>query len=74
MLVNEVGGLRVHLLDAGGVNAAVGNEVFHGNAANLATNGIEARNGNALRSIVDQQIHARKLLEAANIAALATDD
>ena len=74
LLVHELFSLRVHLFDAGRVDAAVSDEVFHGNAADLATNGIETRNGNALRSIVDEQIHARKLLEAANIAALATND
>ena len=74
LLVHELFSLRVHLFDAGRVNAAVSDEVFHGNAANLATNGIEARNGNALRGIVDEQIHARKLLEATNIAALAAND
>ena len=74
LLVHELFGLRVHLFDASGMNAAVGDEVFHGDAANFTTNGIEARNGYALRRVVDEQVYARKLLEAANIATFATDN
>ena len=41
-LLNQVGSLVIHLLDAGGVNAAVGDEVLEGDTGGLTTDRIEA--------------------------------
>ena len=73
-LLNQIGGLVVHLLDAGGVNAAVGNEVLEGNAGSLATDRVEARKNDGLGRVVDHEINAGNLLERADVTTLAADD
>ena len=73
-LVHELFCLAEHLFDARGMDAAVGNEVFHGDAADFAANRVEARDGDALRRVVDDEVRARELLERADVATLASDD
>ena len=73
-LVDEGLGLLEHLLDARGVDAAVGDEVLHRDAADLAAHGIEAGDRDALGGVVDDQVGAGQLLEGADVAALAADD
>lgn len=64
----------IHLLDAGGVNAAVSNKVLKGDAGGLATDRIEARKHDGLRRVVDHKVDAGNLLEGADVATLAADD
>ena len=66
--------LLVHLLDAGGVNAAICNQVFKSDASRLAANGLEAGEKHRLRRIVNHERNAGNLLEGANVSTLATDD
>lgn len=73
-LVYESLGLLVHLLDAGRVNAAVGDEVLERHAGRLATNGLEAREQHRLGGIIDDERRRRRPLERADVAALAGDD
>ena len=73
-LVHERLGLAEHLLDARRMDAAVGHEVLHRHAADLATDRVEARDGHALRGVVDDEVRAGQLLERADVAALAADD
>ncbi len=73
-LLHEIGSLVIHLLDARGMNAAVGDEILERDARRLATNGIEAREHHRFRRIVDNEVHARHLLERADVAPLAADD
>ena len=67
-------GLLVELLDAGGVDAAVGDQVLERNAGGLATHRVEAREHDGLGRVVDDEGHAGDLLEGADVAALAADD
>ena len=73
-LVHERLGLAEHLLDARRMDAPVGHEVLHGHAADLAANRVEARDGHALRGVVDDEVRAGELLKRADVAALAPDD
>ena len=73
-LVHQLDGLVVHLLDARGMDAPVGDEVLHGDAADLAAHRVEAGDGDALRRVVDDEVRAGQLLERADVAALAADD
>ena len=73
-LLHKVGGLLVHLLNAGWVNAAVGDQVLKGDACGLATNRIEAGEDDGLRGVVNDEIDAGNLLERADVAAFASDD
>ncbi len=50
------------------------NKVLHSDAGDFTTNGIEARNRYALRSVIDDEVRARNLLKRANIATLAADN
>ena len=73
-LLNQVGGLVIHLLDAGRVNTTVGNEVLERHAGGLTTDRIEAREYNGLGSVVNHEVDAGHLLKGADVATLATDD
>ena len=73
-LVHELLGLLEHLLDARRVDAPVRDEVLHRDAADLATNRIEARDSHAFGRVVDDEVRARDLLERADVATFATDD
>ena len=73
-LLNQVGSLVIHLLNAGGVNAAVGDEVLEGDTGGLATDRVEARKNDGLGRVVDHEVDAGNLLEGADVATLATDD
>ena len=74
LLVDLLFRLGVHLLDTRRMDATVCNEVFHGDATDLATNGIEAGDGNALGGIVNQKVNAGELLEGADVSTFASDD
>ena len=54
-LVDQVLGLLVELLDTGGMNATIGDEVLEGHASSLATDGVKARKDNGLRRIVNDE-------------------
>ena len=73
-LLNQVGSLVIHLLDAGGVNAAVGDEVLEGNTGGLTTDRVEARKNDGLGRVVNHEVDAGNLLEGPDVATLATDD
>jgi len=73
-LLNQVGSLVIHLLDAGGVNAAVGDEVLQSNTGGLTTDRVEARKNDGLGRVVDHEVDAGNLLEGPDVATLATDD
>ena len=73
-LLNQVGGLVIHLLDASRMNAAVGDEVLESDACGLATDRIEARKHDGLGGVIDHEVDARNLLEGADVATLAADD
>ena len=67
-------GLGDDLLDAAGVDAAVGDELGDGDPRDLAADRVEAGQDDRLGRVVDDQVHAGRLLEGADVAALAADD
>src|ERR687898_3345266 len=64
----------VGLLDAGRVDAAVGDQLLQGEAADLAPDRVEAGQQDRLGGVVDDQVDAGDGLEGADVAALAADD
>ena len=67
-------GLFHHLFDVGGMNPAVGNQLFQRQPGNLPPYRFKAADGDRLRRVVNNQIHARQRFNGADIAALAADD
>ena len=67
-------GLLHHLLDVGGMDAAVGDELLQSQPGDLPADGLEAGDGDGLRRVVDDQVHAGQGLQGADVAALAADD
>ena len=67
-------GLGDHFLDAGGMDAAVLNELFERDARDFAPHGIEARERDGLGRVVDDEVAAGERLDGADVAALAADD
>ena len=63
-----------HLLDAGGVDAAVGHELVQGEAGNLTTHGVEAAQDDGLGGVIDDDLDARSGLQGADVATLTADD
>src|SRR5580704_2777617 len=64
----------VGVLDPLRVDAAVGDEPFQGEPADLAPHGIEAGQQDGFRRVVDNQVDAGHRLEGPDVAALAADD
>ena len=64
----------VGLLDAGRVDAAVGDQLLQGEAADLAPDRVEAGQQDRLGGVVDDQVDAGDRLEGPDVAALAADD
>ena len=72
--VNFLARLFHHVLNAGGMNAAVHNELLQCKPGNLPTDGIKAGNGDGFRGIVDDQIDAGNGLQCADVPAFPADD
>ena len=72
--VDLLAGLFHHFLDAGRVDAAVGNELFQGDAGDFPPDGIKAGQDDRLGRVVDDQVDARRGLQGADVAPLAADD
>ena len=64
----------VDLLDPGGVDPAVGQQLLQGEPGDLAADRVEAAEDDGLRGVVDDQVHAGDLLEGPDVAALTPDD
>ena len=67
-------GLGDDLLDAARVDASVGQKLGQGDPGDLATNGVEAAEDDRLGRVVDDQVDPGRLLQGADVAALAADD
>src|SRR5699024_8210713 len=63
-------GLFDHLFDAGGVDAAVGDQLLQRNPGDFPPDGVKAGKGDGLGSVVDDQVDAGQRLEGADVAAL----
>ncbi len=62
------------LLDPARVDAAVGDELGHGQPGHLAADGIEPGEHDRLGRVVDDEVDPGRLFERADVAALAADD
>ena len=62
------------LFDAGGVNAAIGQQFFHDPPRDLATHTIKTANGDLARGVVDDHVNTSRLLEGPDVAAFFADD
>ena len=67
-------GLLHHLLNAGGVDTAVQNKLLQGQTGNLPADRVKAGDGDGLRRVVDDEVHAGQGLQRADVAALPADD
>ncbi len=69
-------GLRLgdHLFDARRVDAPVGDELLEREPRHLAPHRVEARDDDGLGRVVDDEVDAGRLLQGADVAALAADD
>ena len=73
-LLDLAAGLFDHVLDAGRMNAAVGDQLLQSDAGDLAADRIEGGDRDGLGGVVDDQIDAGDGFEGADVAALAADD
>src|SRR6266508_4790292 len=64
----------VHLLDAGGMDPAIRNELLQRQPGDLASYRIEARQDHGFRSVVDDQVDAGEGLEGPDVPPLSPDD
>ena len=67
-------GLLHHLLDAGGVDAAVQNELLQSQPGNLPADRVKAGDGDGLGRVVDDEIHAGQRFQGPDVPALAADN
>ena len=63
-----------HFLDAGGMNAAVGDKLFDGPLGDLPAVGVEAGEDDRPWGIVDDQLDPGRGLQGTDVATLASDD
>ena len=68
--VHLAAGLFDHLFDARRVDTAVRNELFQGDTRHFAAHRLKAGEGDGLRRIVDNQVHAGQGFDGPDIAAL----
>ena len=66
--------LRHHLFDAGRVNTAVSHQLVQGQTTGLASNGVEGRDDDSLRGVVDNNFHAAGSLQGTNVSSFTTND
>ena len=71
--VDLAASLLYRLLDARRMDAPVGDQLFQRDSRNLAANRVKRGDDHGLRRIVDDQIHARRGFQRADVAALAAD-
>ena len=67
-------GLGDDLLDAAGMDAAVGDELRDRDPRDLAADRVEPAEDDRLGRVVDDQVDAGRLFEGADVAALTADD
>ena len=72
--VNLLAGLLHHVLNAGGVNPPVRNELFQRQPGDLPADGIKAGDGDGFRRVVDNQVNAGNGFQGADVPALPADN
>src|SRR5919198_5256659 len=74
LLVDLLLGALERLLDPGGMDPPILHELLEREPRRLAADGVEARQDDRLRRVVDDEVHAGRRLERADVPALASDD
>ncbi len=74
LLLDLLLNLGYHLLDAGGVDTAVGHKLVQGQAGDLTTHGVKAAEDDGLGRIIHNDLDTRSGLQGADVATLAADD
>jgi len=74
LVVHFFAGLLHHFLDAGGVDAAVHDQLLHGDAGDLTADGVKGGHDDGFGGIVDDEVDAGGGLQGADVAALAADN
>jgi len=74
LVLHLAAGLLHDLLDAGGVDAAVGDELLQRHPGDLAAHRVETGDDDRLGRVVDDEVDAGGGFEGADVAALAADD
>ncbi len=63
-----------HFFNAAGVNSAVVNQLFQGQAGNFPAHGIETRNDDSFRRIVNDEVDAGQSLQSPDITPFSAYD
>ena len=74
LLIQFLAHLFHRLFDAGGMDAAVADQLFERKAGDFAADRIKSGEDDHFGRIVDDQFDTRRIFESADVAALATDD
>ena len=72
--LNLAAGLLDGFLNAGGMDASVGDQALKRDARNFPAHRLKAGKGDGLGCVVDNEINARHRLDGADVAALASDN
>ena len=73
-LFNFLSDLVHHLLDAGRVDAAVGDKLMQAEAGDLTAHWVEAAQDDGLGGVVHNELHAGCRFQRADVASFASDD
>ena len=72
--VHFLPGLLHHILDTGGMDPPVGNELLQGQPGNLPADGVKAADGDGFGGVVNDEIHAGNGFQGPDVPALPADD
>ncbi len=74
LLIDLIPSLRVHFLDLGRMDAAVGHQFRERQSGDLPADRIEPGEHHRFGSVVDDEIYPGEILQGADVPALAPDD
>ena len=72
-VIDLFGGFFDYFLDAPRMDTTVSDQFIHGQPRNFSANGIEARNYDCVRRVIDYHIHTGSRLEGSDVATFAPD-
>ena len=72
--IHFAAGFLNRLLNSGRVDSAIRDQLFKGDSCHFTSYGLKARKRNGFRCVIDDEIHAGKLFNGADVTAFAADD
>ena len=72
--VHFLAGLFHHVLDPGGMDPAVGDQLFQCQTGNFPADRVKAGNGDGFGSVINNQIHTGNGFQSADVPAFTADD